>query len=508
MLRDFLDLKRRWRFTRLMPVVLFLSIAVAMLSIGGSEAEGATNLSALSSSASSISGEYPHRLYLPVLETPDWQSPFGVEYWTSRPLTYPEMVSHIDALNPAWMRFNGRISWRDLQPNEGDPIQWEQIASFEEELRTLKRLGVKPLVIISDYPHWATINDPFPTSCGAIRADKFEAFAQFVRELVARYKVPEFDVHHWQLGNEPDVDPALVPPDYHLGCWGDSQDIYYGGRHYGEMVKVIGPAIKAEDPSATVWLGGLLLYTHDTQTSDPGKPEMFMKGILESGAASYFDMVAYHAYAAYDTEEQIDHELVGTWGEWGGYVIGKARFLRQVMDEYGVDKPLFVTEISLMCRESQPLCEQPSEQFYQAQANHAVRTIVRGLAEGIQGYIWYSINDNGWRYTALLRRNEIKPVYVAYQELIQQLHYTEYAEPVWYGGGVEAYSFRRVLSGMNEQVHVVWTRDDETIPILVPQSNFVRAMDRDGNIITPSVSGDAYRLLAQFEPIYVVVRSP
>ncbi|MDQ4076485.1 MAG: hypothetical protein M3220_09595 [Chloroflexota bacterium] len=438
--------------------------------------------------------------------TPNWQPSFGVEYFSGGSLARETMLDHIGDLKPVWMRFNGRISWRALQPDEGEPIQWEQLASFEEELRALKQLGVKPLVIISDYPRWATINEPFPTSCGAIRQDKLGAFADFVRALVTRYKRPEFDVHYWQLGNEPDVDPTLVPPDYHLGCWGDSQDIYYGGRRYGEMVKVIGPTIKAADPAATVWLGGLLLYTYDTHwVSDPGKPEMFMKGILESGAAPYFDVVTYHAYAPYGTEEPIDHELVGVWEEWGGFVVGKARFLRQVMSEYGVDKPLVVTEISLMCPESYPFCEQPSEQFDQAQADHAVRTTVRGTAEGVRGYTWYTINDNGWRETDLLRDNERKLVYTAYQQLIQQLSDTVYAGPVEYQEGVEAYAF---ASAPNEQVHVLWAQEDETIPILVPKSRFVRAFDRDGNAITPSSSGTDYQLLAQFEPLYLVVRSP
>ena len=36
--------------------------------------------------------------------------------------------------------------------------------------------------------------------------------------------VDEFDVHYWELGNEPDVDPILVNSSSGFGCWGDIDD--------------------------------------------------------------------------------------------------------------------------------------------------------------------------------------------------------------------------------------------------------------------------------------------
>src|SRR5262245_2034602 len=169
------------------------------------------------------------------------------------------MLSRTVDLNVGWVRLADRISWRALQPNEGDPIRWDLLAGFENELRVLKQAGIAPVVLVNHYPRWATTNIPYPTDCGPLSTDKFEAFAQFFRALVERYAGPEFDVHRWELGNEPDVDPRLVGPDNGYGCWGDIQDPFYGGRHYGEMLKVVGPAIKAADPSAQVWIGGLLL---------------------------------------------------------------------------------------------------------------------------------------------------------------------------------------------------------------------------------------------------------
>jgi hypothetical protein len=103
----------------------------------------------------------------------------------------------------------------------------------------LKAAGITPVVIVSDSPYWATV---IPTSCAAIKEEKFPAFENFMRAVVARYMQPQFNVHNWEIGNEPDVDPIFVNQDSVFGCWGNVQDEYYGGEQYGKMLSVVGPA--------------------------------------------------------------------------------------------------------------------------------------------------------------------------------------------------------------------------------------------------------------------------
>lgn len=241
-------------------------------------------------------------VYLPlVYGKPPWSSPFGVEPTSMLQeglLSYTRTLE----LGVGWVRLGTQVHWRQLQPNEGDPIQWSALASFEHQLVDLKKAGIRPLVTITDSPHWATI---IPSSCAAVRTDKFAAFADFMGQLVERYKTDEYNVHDWEIGNEPDVDSDLVPVDNIFGCWGDNDDPYYGGQHYGEMLKVVGAAIKQADPTARVWIGGLLLARPDSapnpNCSIPGKcrPELFLEGILRASAASSFDIVGYHAYPYY-----------------------------------------------------------------------------------------------------------------------------------------------------------------------------------------------------------------
>ena len=438
-------------------------------------------------------------VYLPVsLLNYPWRSPFGAES-NYRWLTGTNIYNKGIDLNLKWARLGQRVSWRKLQPAEGGPIDWTKLAKFEQELRALKAAGITPVVMISDTPHWATVK---PTSCAAIRKDKFPAFETFVRALVARYKTPEFYVHDWEIGNEPDVDPVFVKKDSVFGCWGNIGDEFYGGEHYGEMLKVIGPAIKQVDPDAKVWFGGLLLASPD---SSAGKPELFLKGALEAGAGPYFDVLGYHWYPPY-MNQAIDHDLLGRWKDLGGGTIGKAQFLRSIMAEYGVDKPLVLNETSLMCPPTvggqlTTYCNPPATAFYQMQANYGVRSFVRGLSVDLMGFSWYTLNGPGWRYTGLLDdQGQPRPSYLAYKHLIAELQFSRFTDPVNYGTGLEGYAFKRG----KEVVHIVWAIENVTLPVSVPKAKFVAAFNRDGKAITPTLTGNNYNLNVGFKPVYII----
>jgi hypothetical protein len=446
-------------------------------------------------------------VYLPLtMRNHPWVSPFGVEnnrQW--KPGT--KVYQYGDELNSNWVRMGIRVSWRELQPNEGDPIQWDKLTEFEDELRELKALEMTPVVIVYDNPHWAVQdvrNDHQLTSCASLQSSKFSVFADFLVALVEKYEEPEFNVHHWEIYNEPDVDPNLVPPDSGFGCWGDIGDRYYGGRYYGEMLKVVGRAIKAEDPDARVWIGGLLLDTNNPGPGE-GNPQRFFEGILEAGIGTeydYFDVVPFHWYTAY-SNQTIDHDLYSKWGSDGGGVIGKSRHLKGLMTnpKYGVNKTLFLNEISLMCIEASDYCAPPTEDFYEMQGNYLVRTIARGFSEGIAGYIWFTLNGPGWRHTGLLdENNEPKLVYAAYKVLIAQLIKARYIGAVDYGAGVEAYAFKRGA----EIVDIVWGIENSQFTISISENKFISATSRDGDPLTPDLVGNTYQLVVGFEPIYIL----
>jgi hypothetical protein len=456
--------------------------------------------------------ETQQTIFLPIaMKNYPWYNMFGVE--NTWPFTPGDQIfNRTLSLSAGWVRLNDRVSWRSLQPVEGASIQWERLVNFEEELRVLKGAGMTPIVIVDDYPRWATDNtvrqDGQPTSCGRLRDDKVDDFVVFMTELVNRYKKPEFGVRNWELGNEPDVDPDLVSLDSQFGCWGDIADPYYGGEAYGRMIIQVGGAIKAIDPSAQVWIGGLLLGTPNTTDPTKGHPELFLEGILRSGAAPFFDIVPYHWYPSYGWQWVRDFDLIfNPWVDWGGGTVGKARYLNQLMQAYGVTKPVFLDETSFICGfdpnypDNVPWCEFPTEDFFNLQASYLVHSATRAYNENIMGYIWYTITGPGWRWGGLLDAQQSpKPVYEAYSQLIRQFRNSRPLGPVSYATGIEAYAFSREP----ERLDVLWSNDDQTITATIPISDWIGAFGRNGEIITPTVSGTNYLLPVGFSPVYLI----
>ncbi len=446
-------------------------------------------------------------VYLPLIISSN-PSPFGVE--SSTPLEQgTTLYTRTVELGVRWVRLN-RISWRLLQPTQGGQIQWENLAAFEDELRALRAAGLRPIVIVDDYPLWATLGrsgiDGQPAYCDALKDEAFDDFARFLQALVSRYKSPEFDVHDWELGNEPDVDPALVPSTSPFGCWGDAEDPYYGGERYGRMLAAVAEVIKAEDPTARIWIGGLLLDRPETNQPGRGKPELFLEGILRAGGAPHFDTVAYHAYTVY-AGQRYDYDLKNNpWTSWGGSVLGKARYLQEVLARYGADKPLFLNETGLACPDYYDWCQDPDDRFFQAQADHLVRSFVRGLSGDVHGFIWYTVNGPGWRHTGLLDADgSPKPVYTAYQVLIRQLRHRRYAGKANYGDGIEGYTFCEGWEHL-KCIDVVWAIEDEVLTASVPQDQFLSALNRDGAPLAPAIEGGSYQIQVGFDPVYILYR--
>jgi hypothetical protein len=442
-----------------------------------------------------------HSAYLPSISyNTGYPQPFGTE-WIKSSTLVSTYTQHAQNLGMRWVRLH-RVSWRAVQPNEGDPYDWSVLSILEAELVAARKAGLTPMVIVHHSPRWATVNQPFETDCGAIRSDKLQAFAAFMSALVTRYSQPQFNVHYWELGNEPDVDPRLVPPDYVFGCWGNIDDPYYGGRQYGEMLKVVSPAIKAADPYAKVINGGLLL-DRPTSTAGQGSPHRFLEGILLAGGGPHLDIVAYHAYPSY-TGDTGDVDLSShLWASWGGWTVGKAKFLRQVMASFGVSKPLLLNETALGCNPDWYGCNPPPPAFFQAQADYLVRTFSRARSADVSGFVWYTLNEQGWRSTGLLDATGVpRPAYWAYQQLTSQLNRSLYEGSVAYGSDVEAYSFVRA----RDRVHVAWSLDYNADIISVPQSAFLAAYDRDGTALTPVTAYPYYQFSVGFSPIYLILK--
>lgn len=450
-------------------------------------------------------------IYVPVISS-NLTRPYGIEPntgWLYSSSVYPRAAN----LGAHWVRLN-TISWREAQPTATSPINWSapSFQRFEREVLAANTLGLQVMAIIDDHPSWATGSTKI---CAAILDEYHDEFAAFVRAVVAKYSQAPYLVRYWELGNEPDVDPSLVGEDFPFGCWGDMNDEYYGGERYGRMLRVVTPAIRAADPGAKVIFGGLLLARPENKPHHTdGKPFNFLAGALRAGAGPYFDILAFHTYPTYFERTGVSHidfdldsqSLGGAWVSRGGTTVGKARFLREVMQQYGINKPLFLNETGLRCDDRYTSisgsCAAASAVFEQAKANHLIRSSMRAIADGVETYIWYTLQGPGWSSTGLLDgAQQPRPAYIAMKTAIERLNEVRVPPQTFtgYGAGIEAYRF----SGNGFVLDVIWSVDSTLRQITLPATSFIAAYTRDGAPITPVSSGGNVTISVGFENIYL-----
>jgi hypothetical protein len=482
-------------------------------------------------------------IYLPLVQKspePRPQVPFGVETSPGR-ITSDAMQQRASELGAGWIRLRS-LNWRDIQPEEGLPQSewnWDALERLEGDLLAAAEPGLTPIVVVFKNPDWAMKLNEGQTEyapCGAIHEDHFGDFATFMQEVVRRYSRPPYNVHHWEFGNEPDVDPRILGnfPEMQefFGCWGDWDDPTYGGRHYGEMLKVVTPAIKHIDPTAKIVNGGVLLNSPDTQDEHPSQPEDFLGGVLDVEAETsedILDIVAFHAYPWYSWEKgrQVDADIAeNTWTSWGGVTLGKIAYITQLMSERNIEpaKPLFLNEAAMIASfdPEQPPDDELHPDFLQAQADHVVRQLTRSLSKGVPMYCWYTLHRSGWNASGLLNGdNSPRPVFLAYSQFISQTQFKE-GDPLpiridavyeSYVDEVQAYRFNRgthyldvlwSLDGYND-----WAAGDvKEFYVDVPEDAFVAAYRRDGEAAETFVLSDMVKVeVVGVEPTYIL-RTP
>ncbi|WP_172451134.1 cellulase family glycosylhydrolase [Candidatus Chloroploca asiatica] len=439
--------------------------------------------------------------YLPVISRPGPTPFFAIEAYPNQIGGSTAVRNQAIALGASWLRLNS-IRWDRIQPVEGGPYDWSVLAAFERDLNGARAAGLTPSIIIHAAPTWAT---GVGSNCAPIMDEKLPAFAAFVEALVTRYRD---QVRFWELGNEPDIDWRLVPPDSIFGCWGNADDPYYGGERYGRMLQAVAPAIRRADPTARIIIGGLLM-DRPNNNNTPGAtdtPWRFFEGVLRSGAANSFDIVAFHSYLSYQGTFPFDHDrLAGTaWSDpsIGGSTIGKSAFLRNVMQQFGIDKPIWLNEMGLLCT---GCTEPPPNAFFAAQADHLIRVMARSGGSNLGMVAWYPINGPGWRNSGLLDASQRpRPVFIAYQHLIRLAKGYDRVQSFDYGqpAAIEGYRFVKV-TGL---VDVLWSRSTTVQTVALPADKFVRATGIDSNALPADrvqTVGNEVRVTVGYDPIFI-----
>lgn len=393
------------------------------------------------------------------------------------------------AANASWAR--STISWKEVQPNEGDPYNWASPNNsyVESQLKTASAKNIKVVLDIEATPDWA-LDPSLLGVCddGRIRADKFAAYSNYIKAAVSRYGVAPYNLEYVEFYNEPDV--------YHsLGCWGDENDkSYYGGKTYGEMLKVVYPVIKAINPGIKVLVGGLLLDC-DPRTPPAGKdcaPAKFLEGILADGAGPYFDGISFHGYDFY--QGSIGYYSNDNWKSHyttNPVVVSKANYLNYVLAKYNVtNKFLLSTESSIVCKVI--FCQEagaPAQRYpdyLTSKAYYVAQVYASSVAANFRANIWFSIYEvpiTGNMGLISLDQTPLPPYYT-YQFTSTKLAGAAFTQQISTYPGLRVYAFT-TLSGST--LWVMWSIDQiyqyPKPPIITPHQITLPSVPSAVNLI-------------------------
>jgi hypothetical protein len=380
---------------------------------------------------------------------------------------FPTLMEALEASGACWARTD--VGWRAIQPDLSAPYVW---APYDRQLGLLAETGVQLIATVGGVPDWAG-----PSRLGPIYADRLDEFAQFLIDLVSRYKQPPYNVNTWELFNEPDQtfsDPAAG--------WGDR------GDQYAAMLAVAYPAIKAADSTATVLMGGI---AYDWFIPHGPFYRLFPDELMESAGGGYLDALNFHYFPDFheEWERWVPDGIPPTCGDvedgegtpyaaFGIDVIAKANHLRNRMKTcHGVDLPVWLTELGAHGIPDQP-------ETLPQQARYVIQGSVRALAASVERVVYYTLVSppNQDSDQSLLYNHDWspKPAFYAYQTLTYELAGYEYVRTLEVDG-VEGYVFRD--SALREQtVAWSWGEPHESGTVTFAPASQLRVMDSYGYI--------------------------
>ncbi len=336
---------------------------------------------------------------------------------------------------------------------------------WKQSFRKAVELNIRVILIVRGTPTWA--RKYAQSTCGPIKPDKLQAFANFMRDAVARYSAPPYNVRYWEIWNEPDS-PVSNLQGQPWGCWGEPSDTYYGARFYADMLKLAYPAMKSANPDVQVMIGGLLANCDPVNPPSGAncKQSKWFEGLLVNGAGPYFDGVSYHTYDYYYGLGSFGSE---NWhsssNTTGPLLVVKGRYLKNLMKVRGVTgKFIMDTEMGLLCSNCvNSVNYETTKAWYIAQAYAAA------MAEDHLAVTWYSLD--GWLGTELVdANNQPKLAMIAFgvgRARLGEADYVGEVTPTDVGTtNVKGYKFKR----NGADVWLIWSLNGTTRPVKLAKS--------------------------------------
>ena len=106
----------------------------------------------------------------------------------------------------------------------------------------------------------------------------------------------------------------------------------------------------------------------------------FLDGVLQNGGGAYFDIMSFHSYPPF----------APNWATQGPGLYEKTLAIRQKLQEYGLQKPIFITEAGEYSDSSNP---HPYPLTEERQARAVVQLYAQAAAADVRTLIWFMLYD-------------------------------------------------------------------------------------------------------------------
>ena len=413
--------------------------------------------------------------------------PFGVQMYgdTGKGSKYYEKMSKLAA---GWVRSN--ISWEQIERTNTTPNNYKW-TNADKTVGAARDAGKHMILTLEHSPKWAS-----SAKDGPIDKVPVSELAEFMAAVVERYDGDGTDdaagspvVNHFEIYNEPD----------HQGRWGNA------GKEYAEMLKVVYPAMKAANPNVKVIFGGIAYdwFVDNTGSVFPPGPfvRSFTADVLANGGGDYFDVMAFHGYIAFARN--------WTDGQGTGFV-EKTASLRGVMQKYGVNKPIMITETGIHSN-----ADVGNPRTLSEQASGVVELYVQAMVADIDVLVWFMLYEPGGGYpfkNGLVTDDATpveKPSYATYQVAAKELSSAQFERTLSVSetgaGDMEVHQFADVAKGRT--LYVAWTnpiKSGATRQLKLPGAS-ATVIDMYGNSSSVAGSGGKVTVNVGKEPIYIAV---
>lgn len=236
--------------------------------------------------------------------------------------------------------------WDRLEPRKG----WFEWAKFDQAVEIAGAHGVDIVGVLGFSAAWASSapGSVAPAERVLFPPTNVADYADYVRAVVRRYRDR---VRTWEVWNEPN----------HPRFWRPGPN----PEAYAALLAAASVAIRAEDPGATIVLGGIV-----------GADVRYLDRLRAAGGWDDFDVLALHGYV------RLSPEASGL----GGWLDRAVAYV----ERYG-RRPVWLTEICWPLDDGDQVAPAITPQ---TQAAYLSRTFIRAAEAGISRVFWYSLTEH------------------------------------------------------------------------------------------------------------------